>query len=128
MKSGPDDRSSNTYWCANDLAHELGHFFSLWHPTDGANDADPWSNWGREDTWSMRFMMHNYNKTFRENPPQNGDNWPSFNDFGYGTSGVEAYRSGLISMKNVRTAAGAGRDAQCSTARNYIAQGAAVLY
>ena len=125
MKSGTDDRSSDTYWCANDLAHELGHFFSLWHPTDG---NDHWTNWRRNETWSMRFLMHNHNKTFRQKPPQGGVNWPTFNEFGYGSSGNSAYRAGLISMKNVRSGAGAGRDAQCSTARNYIAQGASVLY
>ena len=125
MKSGNDDRTSDTYWCSNDLAHELGHFFSLWHPTDGNTH---WTNWRRNETWSMRFLMHNHNQTFRQNPPQGGANWPKFNDFGYGTSGQSAYRAGLISMKNVRSGAGAGRDAQCSTVRNYVAQGGAVLY
>jgi len=101
-----------TYWWANDFAHELGHFFTLWHPSDAANQAD-----NRYDTWSMRFLMHNYNKTDRGAAPAA---WPTFNDFGYGPG----FRSALIAIKNVRTAAGAGRDGQCSTARNYIARGA----
>jgi hypothetical protein len=121
MNSGSSHRSSDTYWCANDLAHELGHFFTLWHPTDGSTH---WSHWRRNETWSMRFLMHNHNKTQRENPPQGGANWASFNDFGYGAN----YRAGLISMKNIRTTASAGRDGQCSVIRNHIAQGPSVLY
>jgi hypothetical protein len=126
MISGTTDRSSDTYWCANDLAHELGHFFTLWHPSDGPSAN--WSTWGRVETWSMRFLMHNYNQTWRQSPPQGGANWPEFNNFGYGVSNGSPYRAGLISMKNVRTGAGAGRDAQCSTVRNHVAQGPTVLY
>lgn len=126
MKTGSTDRTSETYWCANDLAHELGHFFTLWHPSD--EPASGASGWERYETWSMRFLMHNYNFTGRASAPQGGAHWPDFNDFGYGAFGANPYRAGLISLKNVRTGAGAGRDAQCSTVRNYIAQGPSVLY
>jgi len=122
MNSGSSHRSNDTYWCANDLAHELGHFFTLWHPTDGPDNS--WQTWRRNETWSMRFLMHNHNTTFRHNPPQGGSNWANCHDFGYG----EKYRAGLISMKNIRTTAGAGRDGQCSVVRNHIAQGPGVLY
>jgi len=123
MKSGAIDRSTETYWCANDLAHELGHFFTLWHPTDGSG-----SGWQRYETWSMRFLMHNYNYTGRAGAPQGVTEWPKFNDFGYGSYGTAPYRAGLVSIKNVRTGASAGRDGQCSTVRNYIAQGPSALY
>jgi hypothetical protein len=116
----------DTYWWANDFAHELGHFFTLWHPTDGTPASGPWV---RRETWSMRFLMHNYNYTGRPGPPGDPADWPTFNDFGYGThSSGRPYRAGLIPMKNVRTGAGAGRDAQCSTVRNHIGTGPANLY
>ncbi len=117
---------ADTYWWANDLAHELGHFFTLWHPTDGTPASGPWVRW---ETWSMRFLMHNYNYTNRPGPPGNPADWPAFNDFGYGKhSPGNPYRAGLIPLKNVRTGADAGRDAQCATARNHILQGPAHLY
>jgi hypothetical protein len=127
QRSGTVKRATgDVYWWANDLAHELGHFFTLWHPTDG---TAPPAAWVRYETWSMRFLMHNYNYTGRAGPPGNAAHWPAFNDFGYGKhSSGNPYRSGLIPLKNVRSGAGAGRDAQCSTARNHIRQGPANLY
>jgi len=127
-KSGATIRA-DTYWWANDVAHELGHFFTLWHPTDDTTPSTNWSQWGREDTWSMRFLMHNYNATFRENPPGDPADWPAFNDFGYGLeSPGKAFRAGLIPLKNVRTGASAGRDGQCSEARTHILKGPGSLY
>jgi len=125
MKDSTTDRSSEVYYCANDLAHELGHFFTLWHPSDGPSSTHAWT---RFETWSMRFMMHNYNSTFRPDISHGVTDWPDFNDFGYGTLNGYPYRAGLISLKNVRTSAGAGKDGQCSEARNHIGQGPASLY
>lgn len=69
----------------------------------------------------MHFLMHNYNYTGRSGPPGDPADWPTFNDFGYGKhSSGNPFRAGLIPLKNVRTGAGAGLDAQCSTARNHI--------
>lgn len=106
----------STYWWANDFAHELGHFFTLSHPSDGPPATR--ATWCRFETWCMRFLMHNNNKTFRppDPPPQF---WDGYNDFGYGDN----FRGAMIPFKNVRTGAGAGRDAHCSTARNHIAGG-----
>lgn len=119
---GPGD----TYWWGNDLAHELGHFFTLWHPTDDPGDG---STWQRFETWSMRFLMHNFNFTHRDNPPGDPAHWPTFNDFGYGIHVPDyPFRAGLVPLKNVRTTAGAGVDGQCSTARNHILRGPAHLY
>lgn len=116
----------DVYWWANDLAHELGHFFTLWHPTDGSPPSGPWV---RYETWSMRFLMHNYNYTGRGNIPGDPAHWPAYNDFGYGKhSSGNPYRAGLIPLKNVRTGAGAGRDGQATTARNHISRGPANLY
>jgi hypothetical protein len=118
--------SGDTYWWANDLAHELGHFFTLWHPTDGSPASGPWV---RFETWSMRFLMHNYNYTGRSGPPGDPADWTTFNDFGYGKhSSGNPYRAGMVPLKNVRTGASAGRDAQCSTTRNHILLGPVNLY
>jgi hypothetical protein len=126
MKDNSSDRTNQTYWCANDLAHELGHFFTLWHPSDEPSPTV--AGWEREETWSMRFLMHNYNQTNRDNAPQGGAHWPEYNDFGYGSLDGYPFRAGLISLKNVRASEGAGKDAHCSTIRNYIAQGPSALY
>jgi hypothetical protein len=115
------NRTNDAYWCANDLAHEIGHFFTLWHPSDEPDLV-------KHDTWSMRLLMHNNNYTGRDNPPQNGASWSGYNDLGYGDTQGNPYRAGLISIKNVRTAAKAGIDGQCSTVRNHVAQGSSVLY
>jgi hypothetical protein len=123
MQSGGVARGhGDNYWWANDLAHELGHFFTLWHPSDSPNAI-------RYETWSMRFLMHNYNYTGRAGPPGASSDWPTFNNFDYGKhSSGNPFRAGLISLKNVRTGTSAGRDAQWSTSRNHILSGSANLY
>ena len=64
----------------------------------------------------MRFLMHNWNQTRRQKgiPP-----WTDHQDFGYGANN----RGALIPFKEVRSSAGAGRDAQCSHVRNYFDKG-----
>ncbi len=120
------DRSQDVYWCANDLAHELGHFFGLRHPSDKSTQVE--SGWEKYDTWSMRMLMHNYNTTGRQAPPKDSD-WPAFNDLGYGeTEGGEAYRAGLINLKKISVSSQHGVEGQCSTARNFIAKGPTVIY
>jgi hypothetical protein len=47
-------REDVMHW-ANDLAHEIGHFFGLWHP----ESLQPPNV--RKDTWSRRMLMHNFN-------------------------------------------------------------------
>jgi hypothetical protein len=42
-------------WWANDLAHEIGHFLTLWHP-DKCEIPDH-----LQDSWSRRMLMHNRN-------------------------------------------------------------------
>jgi len=48
-------RAGDSMWLANDLAHEIGHFFGLWHP----NQKEPPNE--RKDTWCRRMLMHNFN-------------------------------------------------------------------
>jgi hypothetical protein len=48
-------RVADLMWLANDLAHEVGHFFTLWHPENQQGAAT------RRDTWSRRMLMHNFN-------------------------------------------------------------------
>lgn len=125
-KSGAIVRA-DTYWWANDVAHELGHFFTLWHPTDGPSASNAWK---RYDTWSMRFLMHNWNYTGRAGPPGDPADWPTFNNFGYGQyQANQPFRGGMVPLKNVRTGLDkAGRDGQCSEARTHILKGPASLY
>jgi hypothetical protein len=95
------------YW-ANDLAHELGHFFGLWHPGNKQGD-DTW-----QDSWSRRMLMHNFNRTLGANPPS-----PRFGDSGYGTNaaGTLANRGCFITMKNYRRHA---TDGECTTSRRTV--------
>ncbi|AUB85613.1 hypothetical protein [Candidatus Thiodictyon syntrophicum] len=108
-------------WGANDLAHELGHFFSLWHPSDGPTTgtlpAAGWP-WARYETWSRRLLMHNWNQTAR--PPYGAPPWADYDDVGYGAN----LRGALIPLKEVRTGRDqAGRDAHGVLARNYVKSG-----
>lgn len=95
------------YW-ANDLAHEIGHFFRLWHPGN-REGANVW-----QDTWSRRMLMHNFNRTLGANPPQ-----PRLGDAGYGTNaaGTQANRGCFITMKNYRRHS---TDGECTTSRSTI--------
>jgi len=95
------------YW-ANDLAHEIGHFFRLWHP----GNQEPPNEW--QDTWSRRMLMHNFNRTDGANPPK-----PRFGDTGYGTNtaGTLANRGCQITMKNYRRHS---TDGECTTSRRTV--------
>lgn len=84
------DRHTDVHWLANDLAHEIGHFFTLEH-VDRKNNNAP-----RNDTWSVRRLMYPGNK--RGNLP---GAWQ--NDVGYGAN----YRGGLITNKNLTDSANA---------------------
>ncbi len=105
------------FW-ANDLAHEIGHFFTLWHPEQKQPPDE------REDTWSKRSLMHNFNEMRRHNPwPRNdGDGnpykfRPRFDDAGYGTG----RRGCFISLKDLPQLTG---DNECLTARTTITSSA----
>jgi hypothetical protein len=93
-------------WAGNDLAHESGHFFQLWHP----NNQQPPSE--REDTWSRRFLMHNHNTQ------RIMSNWKD--DNGYGALGRSARRGALVTHKHIQHIA---TDNECTTARRAILAG-----
>lgn len=85
---------------ANDLAHEIGHFFTLSHPEKVQPPHE------LEDTWSRRRLMHNFNGTRARDPfPVNDssgtpfDFRPRFNDVGYGVG----RRGCFISLKDLPT-------------------------
>lgn len=99
---------------ANDLAHEVGHFFTLWH----AGGKEPPNE--REDTWARRMLMHNFNGTRGHTPwPVNTDTGkpfkerPRFNDVGYGVG----RRGCMITNRDLAQFSG---DGECLTARAAI--------
>jgi hypothetical protein len=93
-------------WAGNDLAHEAGHFFKLWHP----NKQQPPTE--RKDTWARRMLMHNYNTQ-----PIVG-NWKD--DNGYGALGGSARRGALVTHKHIPNIS---TDDECKTARAAIVGG-----
>jgi hypothetical protein len=76
-------RHTDVHWLANDLAHEIGHFFQIEH-IDKRNSNNP-----RDDTWARRILMHPINTRNKNN------NWRD--DVGYG----KTYRGSLITMKDL---------------------------
>lgn len=100
------DRHSDIHYLANDLAHEIGHFFTLEHVDKKQGAAT------RKDTWAMRRLMHNFNK--RGTAAGN-----MRHDVGYGAD----YRGGLLTMKDLTDSANAvnhSTDAESLTARGVI--------
>jgi hypothetical protein len=106
------NRSADVHYLANDLAHEVGHFFTLEH-VDRRNADNP-----RNDTWALRMLMHPVNTRFGN---------PAFrNDTGYGVDATDGagYRGALVSMKDLTDSGNAAHhstDAECTTARTGIA-------
>jgi len=99
---------------AQTLAHEFGHFFTLQH-AGGAQIPNE-----REDTWSRRMLMHNFNPIRGRDPfpVKDGDGnpfsqRPQFNDIGYGPGNAGC----LITLRNL---AKVPDDAHMFTARRAI--------
>jgi hypothetical protein len=108
---------------SNDLAHEIGHFFTLWHPEEQEPPEE------LEDTWSRRKLMHNYNSM------RGADPWPrEFKAAEAGpppvpavmykfrtrfeTSGYGSRRRGcMVTLKNLTKLA---QDDECTRARSTI--------
>ena len=126
LKSGALDRSDDTQSCAHSIAHEIGHFFTLCAPD--VSKYSPESVSEQSDTWSTRLLMSNPNKITRSHAPQEGKNWPDFNEFGYGRTPKGPHSGCMISLKNIHTSAITGADGQCSVARNHISKGPSTLY
>ena len=101
-------RADVMHW-ANDLAHEVGHFFRLWHP----EQLQPPNE--REDTWSRRMLMHNFNlmRGHARWPSGASQFRPRFDDAGYGS-----HRRGcMITLKNLSQLT---TDDECVTTRSTI--------
>jgi len=96
----------DTPWAGNDLAHEAGHFFQLWHP----NNQQPPNQ--REDTWARRMLMHNHNTQVVHG------NWKDDNSYGALTG--SARRGALVTHKHI---VGIATDNETSTARSAILAG-----
>lgn len=126
MKTGAVEPSNNTQSCAHNVARQIGHFFNLHSP--GSHTPHETAGGERSDTWSMRLLMNKQNISIRSQPPQNGENWPDFNEFGYGSNAGVPYQGCLVSLKNLLTPGTAGADGQCSIARNHISKGISALY
>ncbi|MGK2231242.1 MAG: hypothetical protein ACI92O_000400 [Colwellia sp.] len=126
MKSGVLDRSDDTQSCAHSIAHEIGHFFTLF--ASNLSTSSPESVSEQSDTWSTRLLMSNQNQITRSHAPQEGENWPDFNEFGYGSTSKAPHSGCMVSLKNIHTSEIAGADGQCSVARNHISKGSNTLY
>jgi len=90
-------RAGLMHW-ANDLAHEIGHFFRLWHVGRREPPREI------ETSWARRQLMHNFNQTRSPTwwPASMADGTryrsrPLFDDVGYGTDN----RGCLVTMKSL---------------------------
>jgi hypothetical protein len=97
------NRVADTMWLANDLAHEVGHFFGLDHP----EKLQPPNE--RKDLWSRRLLMHNFNLQ-----AASGD-WRD--DFGYGKVGNQPRRGCMVTNKNLTQLT---TDGESSTVRTTV--------
>jgi hypothetical protein len=107
-------RSYVMFW-ANDLAHEIGHFFTLEHVENAQRPAE------REDSWSRRMLMHVFNEmrdtTPFPNPPQNSKFRPRFTTAGYDMGQRRGRRGCMVTLKDLKQLK---FDAEVTTARKVI--------
>jgi hypothetical protein len=116
LADGPPSlvRSYVMFW-ANDLAHEIGHFFTLEHVENAQITNE------REDSWSRRMLMHNFNEMRGVNPfpdpPLNSTFRPRFNTAGYGNGQGGGRRGCMVTLKDLTQLK---FDAEVITARKVI--------
>jgi hypothetical protein len=126
LKAGTLERSSDTQSCAHTIAQEIGHFLTLSHRSSyscaSRSDGDKY------DTWSMRLLMQKQNITARSSAPQGDENWPDYNEFGYGSTDKVPHGGCMLSLKNLQKSTTTDADGQCSMARNHISKGFSTLY
>jgi hypothetical protein len=100
---GPGFTRSYVMFWANDLAHEIGHFFTLQHVENAQIPND------RQDSWSRRQLMQNRNELAGVSPfpATNLNNRPRFDDAGYGLGqgGPAAHHRGrrgcMVTLKHL---------------------------
>jgi len=94
---GPGFARSYVMFWANDLAHEIGHFFTLQHVENAQIPND------RQDSWSRRQLMQNRNELAGVSPfPANQlNNRPRFNDTGYGLGQARGRRGCMVTLKHL---------------------------
>ena len=111
-RTGTFNRAADVHYLANDLAHEVGHFFTLPH-VDNVQNTN--THQGREDSWALRLLMHPTNTHFFSDHR---------NDTGYGVAaGGNGYRGALISLKDLVDSGNAAHhstDAEVKTSRTSI--------
>lgn len=100
------------HW-ANDLAHEMGHFFTLQH-VENAQIPDE-----REDSWSRRILMNSWNELRDVNPFPDGKEQfrPRFTEAGYGMGQNAGRRGCMVTLKHLPQLS---FDAEALTARAVI--------
>jgi hypothetical protein len=116
LADGPASVARNyvMYW-ANDLAHEIGHFFTLEHSENAQRPAE------REDSWSRRMLMHVFNEmrdtTPFPDPPANSKFRPRFTTSGYDLGQSSGRRGCMVTLKHLKQLK---FDAEVITARKTI--------
>ena len=101
------------FW-ANDLAHEIGHFFTLEHVENKQRPDE------LEDSWSRRMLMNVFNE-LRNTTPFPGDPpfkfRPRFTTAGYGMGQRKGRRGCMVTLKDLKQL---NFDAEVTTARGII--------
>ena len=94
---GPGFTRSYVMFWANDLAHEIGHFFTLEH-VENAQIPDE-----REDSWSRRMLMQNFNEMRGPDPfPDDKEKFrPRFVQAGYGLGQSGGRRGCMVTLKHL---------------------------
>jgi hypothetical protein len=94
---GPGFTRNYVMFWANDLAHEIGHFFTLQHVENAQIPND------RQDSWSRRLLMQPRNELSGVSPfpTSNLTFRPRFNDTGYGLGQNRGRRGCMVTVKHL---------------------------
>lgn len=94
---GPGFARSYVMFWANDLAHEIGHFFTLEHVEDAQIPDD------RQDSWSRRMLMQPRNELSAPTPfpAANQTFRPRFVQAGYGLGQRRGRRGCMVTLKHL---------------------------
>jgi hypothetical protein len=126
MQTAGLERSNDTHLCAHIIAQEIGRFLTL--PYQSSALSTSVASCDQKDTWSRRLLMYKLNDPTSRSAPQSAENWPNYNEFGYGNTEQVTHPGCLITLKSLQTSATVGADGHCSMARNHISKGISTLY